>query len=341
MQPSDSPEIVNLNTDLGGDLTTRFLIDPYTAITAGTEYRTIGVVVETAGYEGLVGMGTARLSRVQYNGQMLPLAFLDNLKVRAEFSGQGLGYQIADWSIERAREMSGEKCIIATGMLQDNHASRGVAKKWCREFIGPMNTLIMPVRSQAPKSLPGITVREIEAHEYEDFAVRQNDFYKGYNLYMPGDANSIAKLLDISPDGKKPYRLFVAVNTAGNLLAGAQTWFRGILKCDTINRPPMPLRILNSVLQFMPTDFVIRDAVVAGLWYDPNQLHIAQYLWEMIRWLSRDQATTIAVGFDPRDPAQEVVTLNPWHQPRPRIAVAILGPTPFDHDKLIFSLGRV
>ena len=70
MQPSDSLEITNLNTDLGGDLTTRFLIDPYTSITAGTEYRTTGVVVETAGYEGLVGMGTARFSMVQYNGQM-------------------------------------------------------------------------------------------------------------------------------------------------------------------------------------------------------------------------------------------------------------------------------
>jgi hypothetical protein len=91
----------------------------------------------------------------------------------------------------------------------------------------------------------------------------------------------------------------------------------------------------------MPSDFVIRDAVVAGLWYDPDQLQIAQYLWEMIRWLSKDQATTIAAGFDPRDPAQEVVKLKPWHQPRPKIAIAILGPAPFDHDKLIFSLGRV
>jgi GNAT superfamily N-acetyltransferase len=111
-------------------------------------------------------MGTARFSRVQYNGQMLPLAFLDNLKVRDEFSGQGLGYQIADWSIQQAREALGEECIIATSMLQDNHASRGVAKKWCREFIGPMNTFILPVRLQAPKSLHGITVREIKTHEH-------------------------------------------------------------------------------------------------------------------------------------------------------------------------------
>lgn len=178
MQPFDSPEIVHLNTDLGGDLTTRFLIDPYTAIATGTEYRTVGVVVETAEYEGLVGMGTTRFSMVQYNGKMLPLAFLDNLKVRDEFSGQGLGYQIVYWSIKQAREALGEECIIVTSMLQDNHASRGVAKKWCREFIGPMNTFILPVRLQAPKSLRGITVREIETDEYEEFAIKQNAFHK-------------------------------------------------------------------------------------------------------------------------------------------------------------------
>jgi len=278
---------------------------------------------------------------VQFNDQVLPLAFLDNLKVREEFRGQGLGYQIASWRIQQARETFGNDCVIGTGMLQENLASRGVAKKWCREFVGPLHVFVMPTRLQAPKSPSGITVREIETREYEEFATKQNTFHKNYNSYMPGDANSITRLLQISPGGKKIYRIYVAVDASGTLLAGAQVWFRGLIKSDTINNPPTPLRILNRVLHLLPADFVIRDAAVTGLWHSPGQLQAAQYLWEMIRYLSKDQATTIAAGFDPRDPIQAAIKLKPWHQPRPKIMIAIHGPTPIDRDKLIFSYGRV
>src|SRR5262245_27269643 len=134
LQPSDSPALIRLLTEFDGDLTTRFLVDPYSAIMHGTENRTRGVVVETAGYDGLVGMGTVRFSQVQFNGEVLPLAFLDGLKVQKDFRGQGLGYQIASWRIQKAREELENPCVIGTGMLHDNHASHAVASKWCREF---------------------------------------------------------------------------------------------------------------------------------------------------------------------------------------------------------------
>jgi hypothetical protein len=40
---------------------------------------------------------------VQYNGEILPHAFLDGLKVHKNFRGQGLGYQIANWRIQQAK----------------------------------------------------------------------------------------------------------------------------------------------------------------------------------------------------------------------------------------------
>src|SRR5688572_32016115 len=85
MQPSDSAAVTELITEFDGDLTTHFLVDAYTAITAGTEFQTEGVVVERAGHAGLVGMGTVRFGRVQFNGETLPLAFLDGLKVHQDF----------------------------------------------------------------------------------------------------------------------------------------------------------------------------------------------------------------------------------------------------------------
>src|SRR5688572_19674502 len=181
LKPSDSPELVKLITEFEGDLTTRFLVDPYNAIICGTEDRTVGVVVESSGVDGLVGMGTVRFSRAQCNDEVLPLAFLDGLKVREEFRGQGLGYQIASWRIQRAREEYGDWCVIGTGMLHDNQASHAVARKWCREFAeSAVDVRFVPMLRRKPESLAGIQVREIDVQEYEEFAHRQNTFYRQY-----------------------------------------------------------------------------------------------------------------------------------------------------------------
>ena len=342
LQPSDSPALVRLITEFDADLTTHFLVDPYRAIVEGTEDRTRGVVVECAGVDGFVGMGTVRFSKVQFNGEVLPLSFLDGLKVQKEFRGNGLGYQIASWRIQKAREEYGDRCVIGTGMLHDNHASHAVAKKWCREFAeSAVDVRIVPMSARRPTSLAGIQVREVEPEQYEQFAQKQNTFHRSYNLYPPGSPEAIAAALKVSVEGQRPYRYFAALDGQGNLLAGAQTWARGLLKSDRIHElPPVP-RLLNRVLHLFPTDLTLREVSVSGLWYEEGHFKTAQYLWEMLRWLCRDQGTTLTAAFDSRDPALQVVTLKPWHQPRPRITLALHGPTPLDRERLLFAKGRV
>lgn len=342
LQPSDSLALTKLLTEFDGDMTTHFQVDPYNAIISGTEYRTKGVVVETEGYDGFVGMGTVRFGKVQFNGSVLPFAFLDGLKVQKEFRGNGLGFQIASWRIQQARNEFGDDCVIGTGMLHDNHASHAVASKWCREFAeSAFDVRLVPMLTRKPKPLAGITVREIEPHEYEEFAVKQNTFYASHNLYALNDSTTIAHALGVSAGGKTPYHFFVAVDSQGNFLAGAQTWARGILKSDTINNPPPPLRILNKVLHLLPPDFTVRDVAVNGLWYETGQLKVAQFMWEMLRWECRDLGTTLAASFDSLDPAINVVTLKPWHQPRLKTTIAIHAPTAIKRDQLLFSSGRV
>lgn len=174
MEASDSQAVASLITEFGDDITTHFSVDAFAAITSGTEFPTSGVVVEASGQNGLVGMGTVRFNHVQFNGEILPLAFLDGLKVRKDFRRQGLGYKIADWRLQMAKETYGNNCVVATGLLQENTASYAVAKKWCREFLEPaFEALIVPVRRQQPKLMAGIHVCELEPEKYEEFAAKQ------------------------------------------------------------------------------------------------------------------------------------------------------------------------
>ncbi|GIK37777.1 MAG: hypothetical protein BroJett011_16100 [Chloroflexota bacterium] len=341
MQPADSRAVADLTAVSDGLLTTQFLIDAYLAITEGSEHRTVGVVAECEGYDGLAGMGTVRFGLGQFNGRLLPLAGLDNLKVREDFRGQGLGRQLAEWRVKRARAEFGGDGVILTGMLKDNHSSRAVAKKWCREFVEPFHVALAPVRTRPPTAMAGITVREAKPEEYAEFAAQQNAFYQEYNGYGPIDGKQMVELVSKSPLNQPVYHFFVAVDAANNLLAGARAWYRGAYKVDIITKPPLPLRLVNGILHLLPSDYVIRDISVQGLWYRPDQLPAAQHLWEMMRWLCREKGTTLAIAFDPRDPARKVVQLKPWHQPRPEIALALHGPTPIDRSRLLYVLGRV
>jgi predicted N-acetyltransferase YhbS len=341
MQPADSRAVADLTGVSDGLLTTQFLMDAFLVLTEGSEHRTVGVVAEAEGYEGLVGMGTVRFGTALFNGRLLPFAGLDNLKVRQEFRGQGLGRQLAQWRVQRARAEFGGDGVIITGMLKDNHSSRAVASKWCREFVEPFQIALAPVRARPPQAMVGITVRDAEAEEYDEFAARQNAFYQEYNGYSPADANQMADLVRKSPLNRPVYHFFVAVDAANNLLAGARAWVRGAGKVDVITKPPLPLRLMNGIFHLLPADYVLRDIAVQGLWYRPDQLQAAQYLWEMMRWLCRENGTTLTIGFDPRDPARKAVQLKPWHQPRPEIALALDGPAPIDRSRLLYLLGRV
>ena len=342
MEPADSAAVVGLITDFDGSMTTNSLVDAYTAITAGAKEETLGVVVERDGFNGLVGMGTVRFSQALFNGDVLPLAFLDGLKVHPNFRGQGLGHQIARWRIERARARYGERCVIGTGLLQENTASRTVARKWCRDLLEPaFDVFILPTSRKAPEPSEGMRVREVEPGQFEQFSERMNASFREYNLHTPMNPAVMADTLAVKAEGQRPYRFYAAVDERGNLLAGARTWARGLIKADKINHLPASLRLMNSVLRVLPADGILRDVAVTGLWFAPGQMQAAKLLWETIRWACSDQGNSVAVGFDPRDPAREVLTLKPWHQPRPKITMAFHGPDAIDQGRLILPFARV
>lgn len=341
MLPADSAAVERLIADPGGMMTTHFLIDAYTAITAGTEDRTVGVVAEKEGRAGLVGMSTVRFGRVQYNGQLLPAAGLDSLQVERELRGQGLGRRLVDWCVQRAREEYGETCVLYAGTSTDNHASRATLKRWGRESVEPNRVAIVPVRRRPPRTVSGVAVRQAEASEYDEFAAKQNSFYQDYNLYSPADAGTMARQAGLSPGGRRVFRFFVAVDRSGKLLAGARVWLRGLLKADKINNLPLPVRLMGRLSGLLPPNDVIRDMSVTGLWYETGRLDAARYLWEEIRWQGRDHGTTLLAAFEPRDPARNAVRLQPWHQPRPEIVFAVQGPAPIDRRRLLYNISRV
>ena len=340
-QPGDSASIVNLITDLDSHFSTQFVIDAYTAIVSGTDEQTLAVVAESPDYEGLVGMGTVRFGTRSFNGQLLPFAGLDGLKVRPEFRGRGLGRQLAAWRIDNARQTLGENCLIVTGFLPDNHASRAVAATWCRETIEPIRILIMPAHGQPPQSLDGVTVREIEPQDYQEFATQQNAFYRDYNLYKPTSSAAIDACVNQVIADQRLYRFFVAVDGMGNLLAGARVWVRGPIKVDVVNQSPVPATRNAPGEEFTSTRSTIRELQVDGFWVLQGHERTAVALWEALPWRCAAYGTLLIMARDPRDPLLRLLVPEASQQPQFEIAHAIYGPTIAEPQRLIYPMGRV
>jgi predicted N-acetyltransferase YhbS len=340
LQPNDSNDLrkLILDTDVGV-LTTEFQVDAYTALTGVKEHSMTGVVAEAADADGLIGIAAVTFFDVMVEGQRFPSAYLSSLKVRKDYRRRGLGSALARWRVEKLREQFGEKGVISTHFEVHNDASRGTSSKWSQHIIEPNPIVIHAVRDKAPVSMNSITVRPALADEYEEIAEKQNVFYRDFNLYIPADAAWLEKIMGMRIGNKALNQYYVAVNSNGDLVAGARTYHRWTFMADHVS-PPLPLKLLNPILKMLPPDNIMRPVDVVGLWYQPDHLEAAQHLWQMLRWEYRHHATTINTVYDPRGLSADLFQLTPWHQPRPKLAVAVYSPIPLDLDRPIFHWMR-
>lgn len=232
-------------------------------------------------------------------------------------------------------------CLIVTGFLPDNHASRAVAATWCRETIEPIRVLVRPAHGQPPQSLDGITVREIEPQDYQEFATQQNTFYRDYNLYKPTSSAAIDANVNQVIADQRIYRFFVAVDGAGTLLAGARVWVRGPIKVEIVKQPPVPATSNAPGEGFLSTLSTIRELQVDGFWVLQGHERTAVALWEALPWRCAAYGTILIMAHDSSDPLLRLLVPEASQQPTFEIAHALNGPTKADPQRLIYPMGRI
>ncbi len=333
MQPSDGPAIRQLMEDdphSGGmQITTQFQVDPVQA------WRTlkpnmVGAVAE--GPDGrIVGTATVAFDTVQYNGRVLPSAYLENLKVHHEARGQGVGTALARWRVDQARARFGSEGVILTATTTDNVASQNTMKKWATQFFTPMAVSVRPSLKRPPRAPAGLTARAADARDYAQIAEKSNAFYAGYQLYSPLTADS---LRDTLSDPAHVYTYDVVQDERGALVAGAMSIIRSAVMVDIVRGVPPLMRLVNDlVLHLVPSDGRLSAVEVNYVWYD--RIEAAQHLWRHIRYAYRQQAASLNCNFDPRSPLKDVFRIRPWHVPKLTLVIALAGPEPMDTTQLV------
>ncbi len=331
MQPSDGPALQHLmeNDPVTGSMamTTHFLVDAYEAwITLKPNL--IGMVAESPGFDGVAAAVTMALDDAQFDGRVLPGAYLENLKVDYTFRGQRLCARIVEAVANEARQRMGGG-VIFTGMSSDNLASIASMKSWSKQVVGPLAVAARPTRTRPPGSLPGITVRAAEPHDFAQIAEKSNRFYANYNLYPPLSADKLSATLGMTP----AYQLYVAVDGSGTILAGTLVTNRAQLMYDEFRNVPLPLRLMNTFLHLIPADYKLRMAEANLFWFD--QLAAGRHLWQTLQWVYRDRASILAASFDGRGPLRDVFQVRAWHVPKIAVTLVVGGPIEMNTDRLL------
>lgn len=313
-----------------------YQVDAYQAVSA-LHGEMEGVAACAASSHRLVGVGLLRFGACQYEGEMRPFSLLGNLIVHPDFRGRGLAAELVEWQVQRSRERLGEDAVLLTNYQRGNRTTQRIFQRWLPEILGPLVYYTQPTRADVPPETPGVVSGPLDEAEYEAFAEAHNHFYAGYSFFQPTNPERLCDLLSRSPFATPFRHAYVAVDGQGNLLAGLVVMEEFRLKEMEVRAMPNRLRLLNSLLRFIPEDGAVREIYLDHIWFREGQAQAARSLIETLRWVWGSRATNAAVMFDPRSPLRDVFPNRPW-APAARTSVAISGPGKADRGKLICAV---
>jgi GNAT superfamily N-acetyltransferase len=302
-----------------------FTVDPVVALTLGD--RDSGVVVERDDGPGLVGLGLVRFDDLVIRGRSLPYALLHSLVVHPEARRQGVARAIIGWRRALAEERLGADATLVATIQRSNEGSFKAASRWATQLSEPLSSVAIGLRSAAPSSPPGgSVVRPARPGELDAFAAGYAAFHADFDLWSPEDAPALAEWFAETPiAGTQINELWVAVDPAGNLLAGLGASEVRRVSTLHVDHLPRSISVLNTFMRIVPRSGWLEQVRLSRMWFRTGAEAAAHHLFESIRWEGRQRGNVVLASFDPRGPLRDMLATPRW-LPKTAFSLAIRSP---------------
>lgn len=337
MQADDSEAFVALAAAVpdGGlvQFARRYLVAPYPYYFERPG-RAVAVVASHSNYDGLVGAGLVNLAELHLDGALHTVAYLSSLLVHPNYRRQGIATKLAQWRINWAQQQAGLDVCIMANIQRGNAGSLANARKWATQFID--NTTVAPLAtlSRPPRRRTTCDVRSAGPDDLAAFAKGANQFYADHNFYEPLSADALAAWQAQHQHGNQPSNhLLVATNQQGRLVAGMRLRESGAHYQLQLVHKPAWMDAVNVVLRVLPSDGVLRQLELSGLWYAPGCEDAAHDLVQQTRYDWREQGNLLPFYYDSRGPLGTVAQVPFW-LPTTSATAAIRAPFTLDETKL-------
>jgi GNAT superfamily N-acetyltransferase len=218
----------------------------------------VGAVAVEADTGRLVGSGMVTFGECWFEGDVRPYALLNTLVVHPDFRRWGIASRLAQWRAEGAKQKFGDEGVTLAFIQAGNTGPKNTAKKWAAWQGGKFSSAVFKMLSHAPKLPPGLMVRRATLQDSEQIAEQLNRFYKGYNFYPPQTPDKLTEWSNMTVGNAPVHHYFVAVDSAGNLLAGGGLTESSRLATIKVINLPLSIRPLNKVVQLILPDAIIR-----------------------------------------------------------------------------------
>jgi hypothetical protein len=182
--------------------------------------------------------------------------------------------------------------------------------------------------------MSGLNVQAAQPEDYTEIASKQNRFFQDYNFYMPLTADSLKERLSRRPFGFPVFDYYVARDAHRNIVAGMGTVALGQLIPSQVTRLPLPLKIANLFMHILPSDGVIRRILAVNFWFESDYPEAAGYLWDSVRWLCRDEGTSVMIFFDLAGPVLKRLDF-PRSRLQPPGTIAFQSPIALSENRLM------
>jgi len=301
----------------------RYQIDPYQAL-IDLAPNSAGVVAELLDTGEIVGVGLVQIENRLLAGTPVACAALHSLTVHPSYRQQGIASRLAAWRVAYAREQVGQGGAILAFIQKGNSGSLATSEKWGGVRAQHIRNSLIRTRQKRPTAVSGLTIRKAVPAEYEQIAHALNVFYEEYDLYIPHTAEKLSGWL-AETVFKRPFRhYYVAVDSEDNILAGLAVAEQFRVVTMHVQNMPAPVRLLNQLVKMVPSDGILRQLSISKIWYAPEQLATAQFLWESMRWQLRDVGSHLLHSYDSRSHVAKIISPPFW---MPKGAAVIVGET--------------